>query len=114
MTAEGTTDGLWNKVSAHVTWIREQAEKLGEKLEECAVPKVDEKLGFGNKDEGGGSEGGDSEEETTTETESQENTTESGEESTTEKDSGGLSDDASDEPGDSAEPVVFKFRRLSK
>ena len=39
-----TTDALWNKVSAHVTWIRQQAEKLGEKLEECGVPEVEEDI----------------------------------------------------------------------
>ena len=94
-TAGETTDGLWNKVSAHVTWIRKQAEKLGEKLEECGVPKVDGKLSFG--DDGDGS--GDSEsKESTTETESKESTTETeskestketeSKESTTEKKSG--------------------------
>ena len=39
-----TTDALWNKVSAHVTWIRQQAEELGEKLEECGVPDVEEDI----------------------------------------------------------------------
>ena len=125
-TAGEATDGIWNKVSAHVTWIRKQAEKLGEKLEECGVPKVDGKLTFGG--DGDGSGDGDSGEKTTTETESKESTTESGDESTTEKESGkesttesgGLSAfDETDEPDsaepdsaepDSTEPVAVGFR----
>jgi len=29
---EGSTNGLWNKVSFHVSWIREIAEEMGEEL----------------------------------------------------------------------------------
>ena len=29
---EGTTDGIWNKVSAHMEWIQRAMEELGEKV----------------------------------------------------------------------------------
>ena len=29
---EGSTNGLWNKVSAHMEWIQETMEGLGEKI----------------------------------------------------------------------------------
>ena len=29
---EGTTDGIWNKVSAHMDWIKKTMEKMGEKV----------------------------------------------------------------------------------
>ena len=29
---EGSDNGLWNKVSYHVTWIRQTAEEMGERL----------------------------------------------------------------------------------
>ena len=31
-TYEGSTNGLWNKVSAHMKWIQETMEGLGEKI----------------------------------------------------------------------------------
>ena len=31
-TVEGTNDGIWNKVSAHVPWIMQIVKKYGEEL----------------------------------------------------------------------------------
>ena len=37
---ENSSNGLWNKVSYHVPWIKEIATSMGEHLENCAAPNV--------------------------------------------------------------------------